>query len=313
MSTQDRPATRIRALRCLLPLAGLVAACAPLQGYPVNPMDDDLVTQSLQPWLSAACEATYEDLAADKKQAFRDKVVVNRLRAYDLRFAAFEASLWGDGNVVSTGGDLAVLALSGLGATTRHGPTAAALAAAAAGIVGGEAAITKDLYYQRTLPALLAQIEANRDRVKAAILDGLGRSDAQYSLYRADLDLAALQRASGIPAAVGSITGQAVQNQSAAAVELALPHYTASLSPPDDQAAVLKLNAYIGTLVTSASPDDHATLEKIAGALGAQLADTARHTGNNIRVRIDQLANGPGGFGDVKTRLQGLVKQEMLQ
>jgi hypothetical protein len=43
--------------------------------------------------------------------------------------------------------------------------------------VGAQAAINRDLYYQRTLPALLAQMEANRAKVELTIMNGLAKSD----------------------------------------------------------------------------------------------------------------------------------------
>src|SRR5262249_25685788 len=74
------------------------------------------------------------------------------------------------------------------------------------------AAINRDLYFQRTLPALLAQMEANRAKVKLKILAGIKQSDDQYSLPLADLDLADLKSAGSMPAAVSNITQQATND-----------------------------------------------------------------------------------------------------
>ena len=72
------------------------------------------------------------------------------------------------------------LVLSGLGATTGGAATKAALAAASAGVIGAQGVISKDLYYQRTVPALLAQMEANRARATLVILQGIQKSESDY-------------------------------------------------------------------------------------------------------------------------------------
>jgi hypothetical protein len=66
------------------------------------------------------------------------------------------------------------------------------------------------LYFQKTVPALLAQIEANRTKVKLTILSNLKQyDDNAYSLYQANLDLDQLKEAGGIPLAITGITQQA--------------------------------------------------------------------------------------------------------
>jgi hypothetical protein len=69
------------------------------------------------------------------------------MRAYDITFADFEKRLYGDGNAVTLGSDLAGLILAGLTATTGNAATKSVLGAASAGVIGAKAAIDKDLYY----------------------------------------------------------------------------------------------------------------------------------------------------------------------
>jgi hypothetical protein len=201
-------------------LIALLAAtsCSPIRGYPNNFQDNDETIARLK---SASEDARSQyNSATDSGVAktLRNRVVYNEMQICEIYFTDFQARLWADNNLFSTGSDLIVLILAGLGATTGDAAAKSALAAASAGIVGAKGAISKDIYYQRTLPAILAQMSANRDKVKAAIIDNLNKKDdTQYPLSAAEMDLQALQRASGIVDAVQSITNSATLNKDMAA------------------------------------------------------------------------------------------------
>ncbi len=183
--------------------------CAPVRGYPDDPEDTSAAAAALQPWFSPDRDREYLSLPRAERAATRDVIVMSRMRALDLAFGSFERRLTGDGNVVAIGGDLIELVLAGFGATTGSAATKAALAAASGGILGAQGAISKDLYYQRTVPALLAEMQANRAKAKLAIFEGLQRSDADYPLIRAEMDLDTLKTAGSVSVAIAGITVQA--------------------------------------------------------------------------------------------------------
>jgi hypothetical protein len=193
-----------------------VYGCAAIAGYPRDPENSSATLKVLKPYFDPAKDAQYAALNdATQKRAMRDIIVFSRVRSYDIEFAEYEKALWGTGNSVTLGGDLLVLALGGLATTATRTSAKTAYAAAATGVVGGGAAISRDLYFQRTLPALLAQMEANRAKVKLRILSGIKQSDTDYSLPLAELDLGDLKNAGGLPAAVGSITQAATGDKQA--------------------------------------------------------------------------------------------------
>jgi hypothetical protein len=135
----------------------------------------------------------------------RNEIILARVHAYDIVFADFEKRLYGDGNGVTLGGDLVALVLTGLTATVGSAGTKAALGAAATGVIGAKSAIDKDLYYQKTVPALLAQMEADRLKALAPITTGMKQSDADYPLLEAYIDLDAYKNAGSIPAAINAV------------------------------------------------------------------------------------------------------------
>lgn len=211
---------RVLRLAMLGLLGSSLASCSAVQGYPSNPEDTSAVLNSLRPYFTGGKIDEYTKASdVGTRTRLRDIIVLSRLRAYDIEFESFEKSLWGDGNAIALGSDLAALALGGIAATVKSAATKTAYAIAATGVIGAQAAINKDLFYQRTLPALLAQMEANRGKIKIAILMGLKQDDSRYPLIAAEIDLGMLSSAAGVPAGISNITeqasaqNQAVQNQ----------------------------------------------------------------------------------------------------
>jgi hypothetical protein len=187
---------------CVIVLAG----CAPLLGYPRDPEDTDATLPYLQQYFNGVREKDYfNPTYAAQRAQIRNEIILGRLHAYDITFADFEKRLYGDGNGVTLGGDLTALVLTGLTATMGGAATKSALGAASTGVIGAKAAIDKDLYYQKTIPALLAQMEADRLVAKLPIVAGLKLSDAEYPLIQAYIDLDAYKNAGSIPAAINAI------------------------------------------------------------------------------------------------------------
>ncbi|HVH81968.1 MAG TPA: hypothetical protein VM782_21390 [Stellaceae bacterium] len=191
-----------------------MSACAPVIGYPNDPENTDATVAILvsKYFAGGTIEQAYfntDASAATARMQLRNEIVLGRMRAYDIEFGDFEKRLYGDGNGVTLGGDLIALVLSGLTATTGNATTKAALGAATAGVVGAKAAIDKDLYYQKTVPALLAQMEADRLKALEPITKGMKLPDADYALMQAYIDLDVYKNAGSIPAAINAVNKDA--------------------------------------------------------------------------------------------------------
>jgi hypothetical protein len=191
-----------------------LSGCAAIAGFPSDPENTSAVLTALTPYFDPSKEAAYSALTTPaSRRAMRDEIVLNRIRAFDIEFARYEKTLWGTGNGVTLGGDLAALSLTGLATTVGSTAAKTAYAAASTGVIGANAAISRDLYFQRTLPALLAQMEANRAKARLKLMSGLKSTDDVYPLALADLDLADLKTAGSMPAAVSNITQQATNDK----------------------------------------------------------------------------------------------------
>jgi hypothetical protein len=217
----------------------LLAACDSIQGYPQDPENSSAVIASLSSYFDLSWDEKY-DLSTDPdvRRRYRDVIVLSHMRAYDIEFDNFERGLYGQGNSLAVAGSLATITMGAVGGVAGAAVTKAALNSASAAVTGAEGAISKELYYQRTLPALISQMEADRTIAKTNILLGLKQSDSAYSLAQAYVDLESLKSAGGIPAAISNVTQTASSNAQAANENLQIvstSSFTFSTSASRDQ------------------------------------------------------------------------------
>jgi hypothetical protein len=227
----------------------LLAGCAPILGYPNDPENTDATLAALAPYFNGTQEAQYAALSDPAQRAAkRNEIVLARVRGYDIEFNDFERRLYGDGSSVSLGSDLVGLILGGLTATTGNAATKSALGAASAGVIGAKTAIDKDLYYQKTIPALLAQMEADRLKALAPITAGLKQSDADYPLMQAYIDLDAYKTAGSIPTAINAVNQSAGNAKDEAQAVITFQRASAPLQFQ----GIASVRAQLGSLTTDA-------------------------------------------------------------
>jgi len=204
-------------------IAGTAAlgGCAALSGYPQDPQESQTLQQLRSQYFGPDSEADYNKANdATTRQKIRDEIVYNRMLVADADFADFVRDINSTNNGISIGSDLTAFVLNGLGSTTGDAPTKAALAAASGGIIAANGAVNKDLFYQKTIPAIIAQMETDRLNFEKTILTGLGQSDDIYPLGRANLDLLKLYRAGSINAAITNLTQQSSTAQTTAQTQV---------------------------------------------------------------------------------------------
>lgn len=242
-----------------------LTACTSIQGYPSDPEDTNATLRNLAPYFDSKQEKNYINAVGDeKKTQMRDTIVYARIRGYDIEFADFEKSLYAQGNGIALGSDLVGLILGGLTATTGNAATKAALGAASVGVIGANAAVDKDLYYQKTIIAMISQMEANRASAKLPIVRGLGFPDSKYNLFQAYSDLDFYKHAGSIPAAIGVVT-QNAENQKTDAQQQEVVLKNISLDSPAVSKRYNILTSYISDLVAK---QDATKLRNIANELG---------------------------------------------
>lgn len=203
------PAGGVRSALVSLVLAAL-AGCAAVEGYQSNPETSSALSARREKYYGAHADDPYYAAALADRRRIRNELVYGKMQVLEDDFLDFERSLNSAGNYVSVGSDLTVLVLSGLAATTGGTATKSALSAASAGIVGAQGVVNKDLYYQKTLPALISQMQANRERARLRIIQNLIRHpDEVYPLNSAEIDLKRLEEAGSLLNAANDISQQA--------------------------------------------------------------------------------------------------------
>lgn len=143
------------------------------------------------------------------------------------------------------------------------------------------AALSKEVFYDKTLPALLAAMDANRTAVKIRIRTGLGQPVSHYALRDALDDVRDLEAQATLDGAVQQLTSLATAD----AAEKREVLKTLYLAPSLTQAQVDRLGAivrYLTGLSASAAQADHDMLNAVAKAVGVEAGDTPRKTRNTI-------------------------------
>ncbi len=203
----------------ILPLVLVVCGCVSIGGYPDRP---ESVTEKLRK-LQELYFLPAKDVLADfdgqpdgEKREYRDMVVHGRLLALDLQYGVFQEAIYREGIVSNLSIDVLGVAVGAAGAAVSDADTSKLLSALSGGISGTGTAINKNVYYERTLPALLALMDAKRDEVRAEILGGLTLNHLEYPLGRALADLERYLQAGTIPGAIAEVLATAGETKARA-------------------------------------------------------------------------------------------------
>lgn len=222
-------------------------------------------------------------------QQYRDKVVALRLLAIDAQYRTFVTELRGAKSGVALGADIATLVLGGVGTFVAGETTKSVLAAATAVIAGTRVSIDKNLFYDQTLPALVAQMDAERAKQRLIIEENLLRGASQYSLADAFKELSEYERLGSIETAIRKITGSATEEANKAESVLKTFQRTKDFVSPDMSKLRNTLLDKVKTL-----DDGRAIMAATRLAGGSELfrnGDAARqYLSLKIRFESDNLA-----------------------
>ena len=253
-----------RLLLALLAVIFVVPGCATLRGSQMP------VTELGAPTLKALDTALTEygdlDDAAEKLE-YRNRIITLYQSAIDDHYDAFVDELERSDRELGLVLDLVQLGLSG--ATALAGPNDIADLATVTSIAGGaRATIDRRVYFDRTVPALIAAMDAERAIILTEITRKRALPAAQYSLYDAVGDLRRLQRAGRLNLAVTRVTRAAEADRAAQEARLA-----GIRSACDDVSAdAARLNADFRLLVYTNAATRSARLRAAATALQMSVA-----------------------------------------
>lgn len=207
-------------------LVSIISGCASMRGFPERSNDvasqlRDLKSKYFHPDAAASggkMTSYNSETDESRRKAIRNEIVYNRLLAYDLQFSVFQEALYQEGILSNLSLDILGVGVGAAGGVVTTATTSRILSALSGGIAGSKTAINKNLYYERTLPALLSLMIANREKIKAVIFEGLQQEDTIYPLGHALADLERYYIAGSIPGAIASVNEEAGKTQAAAQI-----------------------------------------------------------------------------------------------
>lgn len=244
----------------ILPLAG----CASFDGTPhvVTPSRTvvGLANDGTYGIKAAADIAMLPPKTGNNTQQYRDAFLAVQLSAIDAQYDRFRRDLTLQGKSANFALDLGILGLTSGGAIAGQS-AANALSAGGAALTGAKASLNKEVYFEKTLPAIVASMDARRLTLKATIVQRMRSAIGDYSLASAIIDVSTYQLSASLDAAVEEITGDANARK-----EAATKAYN-DLVPTchDLQTGVPEILAGLSTRIKDLKdPDDRPMLDTIA-------------------------------------------------
>jgi hypothetical protein len=214
----------------LLVQLALLGACAAFQGQPeavfgpsgtqtsggyslqraLGPVNTAVLGAYHSPDSNDRCVAlgTGEMRCGLDQTQYRNYVIGAYLAAANDRYGDFTRRLRLQSRGSAVALDIGALGFA-TGASLATERTANVLAAIASALGGTRATLEREIYFDRTVPALIGAMEAARTRRRAVILAGLTRPAAQYPLEAAWTDVQAYEATATLDNAVQALTEDA--------------------------------------------------------------------------------------------------------
>ena len=203
----------------------VISGCVATSGFPERPepINEKLVSLQGKYFLpSKDVLAEYDQMEESGKRSYRDKVIHGRLLALDMQYGSFKQAIYEEGVSANLTIDTLGVVIGAAGAAVTGSDGSRVLSALSGGISGTGTAINKNLYYERTLPALLALMDAKRDEIRAEILAGMTLDHIAYPLGRALTDLERYLQAGSIPGAISEVLTTAGETKANAEAQISI-------------------------------------------------------------------------------------------
>ncbi|MEO6596876.1 MAG: hypothetical protein ABIP94_19195 [Planctomycetota bacterium] len=133
----------------------------------------------------------YETASADRRKTLRNEMVGSMMYLIDVEYSKYaDDVLYSSKALIDSSLGIVGLGLTAGAAVTGHAATAQLLAGIATAVQGSRELIDKNVYLQRTIPTVVAAMDAGRAEQYGSILRGLKKSADAYPLAEALRDVA---------------------------------------------------------------------------------------------------------------------------
>ena len=255
-----------------------VTGCASFEAQPRPVISVSMTEQVLAEYQVPGILTKYGKLSGRAQRAYRDEVIAVYTQAINARYDEFLGNLSAENKGTNLGFDTLLIGLVGAAALS---PTDASdIAALTSGVMGLRGSVDQNLYYERTLPALIAAMDAERYRVLASIEGHKAQDTSDYPLAAALVELQEYQQAGSLIRAISSLTRTAAADADDAKQDLQrMTRFTCS-SEDAVNVAVNPIGDFTSALYmeAEAEPDGRTTslnkLRRTADAFGISGAGT---------------------------------------
>ncbi|MDD5170991.1 MAG: hypothetical protein PHN75_19395 [Syntrophales bacterium] len=139
----------------------------------------------------------------------RNKVIAGRMAMVDLQYLEWLRSINADKQLLDTASDAVTISVSLAASLTGGEMAKSVLSAIAAGVTGIKASVDKNYYYDKTISAMGATMNAQRKTVAVRILAGMNKSLEEYPFGQGLADLYEYYQAGTLLGAVSTIQAEA--------------------------------------------------------------------------------------------------------
>jgi len=129
------------------------------------------------------------DFYKDPTKNARDSFIAGRLVLMNVRYIQFVRKATSEKQLLDSATDILVLSLNLAGTATGGAAVKTILAAIASGVTGSKVVMDKHYFYEKTVPALIAAMNAERKQALVPILTGMKRPLNDYTFEQAVTDL----------------------------------------------------------------------------------------------------------------------------
>jgi hypothetical protein len=275
-----------------MPALLLVTGCTSFSGVPqpvITVAQADRMIGLYPPDSVISQIATYE--TDGERTTYRNRVVSAYLMAADAKYDQFRGDLSRNVKGGNVAFDLATLGLTGV--ASRWTSMAKDLAAGATIAGGARASLSRELYFEKTLPTLLSLMDSRRLTVRSDILKGLSEPESIYTMQDAFSDIWRYQSAASIDGAIQQAAAAAAEEAKAAKLDYSKAVALCEVSDEvgkgrKDIMRVVEKEARAAAAATDpAKIKEHRTVvQKVAIAAGvANAADAANVEATNAHLR----------------------------
>jgi hypothetical protein len=192
----------------------------------------------------------------------RNKYIGARMTLITIRYFEFVDELTRNKQMLDAGSDILVLTLNLAGATLTPASTKTVLAAISAGVTGSKAVVDRTFFYEKTVGALVAQMNANRAEIATRIFARTDQPLSEYTFQQAFTDVNEFENAGKLATAVQMIQAQAASQERQAIDKL----QKLQLLSPDERTLKRNLTRAIGQLKPADLPKIQAALTSLGVA-----------------------------------------------